>query len=150
MGIHKIGKTGEIDGSKAKIVIILSEFNAHIGEELLKTTVAELKNCGTKKIEIIRVPGALEIPLTAQKVIEKKSPDAVIALGVVIKGKTSHYENVCRESINGIMNVSLKTGTPIIQGILTVLNEKQAKERIILGKEYAQTALLIIKTFSSL
>jgi len=150
MSNHQIKNGKKVDGSKSKIVIILSEFNVHIGEELLKNTVEELKRCGTKKIEIIRVPGALEIPLTAQKVIEKKSPDAVIALGVIIKGETSHYEHVSRESINGLMTVSLLTGTPIIQGILTVLNEKQAKKRTILGKEYAQTALSIIKTFSSL
>ncbi|MBA4336827.1 6,7-dimethyl-8-ribityllumazine synthase [bacterium] len=150
MSKHQIKKGIGMDGSKAKIAIILSEFNIHIGEELLKNTVEELKRCGTKKIEIIRVPGALEIPLTAQKIIEKKSPDAVIALGVIIKGQTSHYEHVSRESINGLMTVSLLTGTPIIQGILTVLNEKQAKKRIVLGKEYAQTALSIIKTFSSL
>ena len=150
MSKHQIKKGIGMDGSKAKIAIILSEFNIHIGEELLKNTVEELKRCGTKKIEIIRVPGALEIPLTAQKIIEKKSPDAVIALGVIIKGQTSHYEHVSRESINGLMTVSLLTGTPIIQGILTVLNEKQAKKRTVLGKEYAQTALSIIKTFSSL
>lgn len=144
MSTHNITNRKDLDGSKAKIAVILSEFNSNIGEELLKNTISELEKHRTKNIEIIRVPGALEIPLTAQKIIEKKSPDAVIALGVIIKGETTHYEHVSRESINGLMNVSLKTGTPIVQGILTTLTEKQAKERTILGREYAQTALSLI------
>lgn len=150
MSKHKIKNREDLDGSKAYIVIILSEFNKKIGEELLKNTIKELEQLGTKDIEVIRVPGALEIPLTAKKVIEKKSPDAIIALGVVIKGKTAHFEHVSRESVHGIMDVSLETGTPIIQGILTTYDEKQAKNRTILGKEYAQAALSHIKLISSL
>ncbi|MCD6109266.1 6,7-dimethyl-8-ribityllumazine synthase [bacterium] len=149
MAIHNIRDRQDLNGEKCKIVIIFSEFNSQIGEELLKTTVRELKKHGVENLKTIRVPGALEIPLTAQKIIEKKSPDAVVALGVVIKGETSHYEHVSRESINGLMKVSLKTGVPIIQGILTTLTKTQAEKRIILGKEYAQSALSIIQTLSS-
>lgn len=150
MSNHNIKNREDLDGSNAKIVVILSEFNLHIGEELLQNTLDELKQLGTEDIEIIRVPGALEIPLTAKKVIEKKSPDAIIALGVVIKGETAHFEHVSRESINGLMKVSLETGTPITQGILTTFDEKQAKERIVLGKEYAQTAISLINKLSKL
>jgi len=150
MSIHNTKNRRNLDGSKSRIIVILSEFNNHIGENLLKNTLDELAKHETTDIEVIRVPGAMEIPLTAQKVINEKSPDAVIALGVVIKGETSHYEHVSRESINGLMTVSLKTNTPIIQGILTTLTEEQAKRREILGKEYAQSALSIIQTFSSL
>jgi 6,7-dimethyl-8-ribityllumazine synthase len=150
MSTHNIKNRDDLDGSNAKIAVILSEFNLHIGEKLLKNTLDELDRLGTKDVQVIRVPGALEIPLTAQKIIEKNSPDAVIALGVIIKGETAHFDHVSRESINGLMKVSLDKGVPIVQGILTTLDEKQAEERIILGKEYAQTAISLIQTFSSL
>ena len=150
MATHNIKNRDDLDGSNAKIAVVLSEFNLHIGEGLLQNTLDELKKLGTKDIQVVRVPGALEIPLTAQKIIERNSPDAIIALGVIIKGETTHFEHVSRESINGLMKISLDKDIPIIQGILTTLDEKQAKERMILGKEYAQTAISLIQTFSSL
>lgn len=150
MSKHHTNKNLSVDGSTLSIVIVASMFNKDIVSELLKTTVSELKTHNVNDIRILRVPGALEIPLTVQIAIKKYKPHAVIALGAVVKGETSHYEHVSRESIHGIMNVSLKTTTPVIQGILTTLNPEQARERIVLGKEYAQAALTMSSLTSSI
>ncbi|MBD3156202.1 6,7-dimethyl-8-ribityllumazine synthase [Candidatus Peregrinibacteria bacterium] len=150
MSKHCTKNTLSINGSKLSIVIVVSMFNKDIVSGLLKTTVSELKKHKVRNIQILRVPGALEIPLTVQMAIKKYKPNAVIALGAVIKGETSHYEHVSRESIHGIMNVSLQTNTPIIQGILTTLTLQQARERIVLGTEYAQAALTMSSLTSSI
>lgn len=128
-----------------KIVILLPYFNEEYGLKLYKNTEATLKKHGVKNIKLIRVAGALELPLAAQKTIKKDRPNAVIALGVVLKGETSHYELVCSETFRGLMDVQLKLETPIIFGILTCKTEKQVKERLNRGKEFAEAVLLTIK-----
>jgi 6,7-dimethyl-8-ribityllumazine synthase len=141
MSKHQTNKNLLVDGSNLSITIVASMFNESIVSKLLKTTVSELNKHNVGNVTILRVPGALEIPLIVKMVIKKNHPNAVIALGAIIKGETSHYEHVSRESTRGIMDVSLQTDTPVIQGILTTLTEKQAQERTALGKEYAQAAL---------
>src|SRR3989339_806435 len=91
-----------------KIVILLPYFNEEYGLKLYKNTEQTLKKRGVKNIKLIRVAGALELPFAAQKIIKKDKPDAVIALGVVLKGETSHYELVCSETFRGLMDVQLK------------------------------------------
>lgn len=125
-----------------KIVILLPYFNEEYGLKLYKNTEAALKKHGVKNIKLIRVAGALELPFAAQKIIKKDQPNAVIALGVVLKGETSHYELVCRETFRGLMDVQLKLETPIIFGVLTCKTEKQVKERLQQGKSYAKAAIL--------
>jgi 6,7-dimethyl-8-ribityllumazine synthase len=137
-------------GKNVKIGIVFSEFNKKIGEELLNETLKELKKCKVKNIEIFTVPGALEIPVVCKKIIKKRKYDAIIALGVVIKGETTHFKHVSSESIKGIIQISIQYETPIICGILTVLNEKQAIKRVSRGKEYAQSALHIINTLKNI
>ncbi len=139
----------KINGEKLKIAIVLPYFNDEIGLELLNNAKEELlKNKVKKKnIHIIRVEGALEIPFACQKIIKKLKPDAVIALGVVIRGKTSHYSLVTENTYQGIMKVQLDTLTPISFGILTCENEKQAKHRaskkgLNKGKQAAMAALI--------
>jgi len=136
------------DGKGLKISIILSRFNDSLGNTLLENTLVRLKelNVAEENIELTKVPGALELPLTAKLIATKKNPDAIIALGIVVKGETSHYEHVCNESHRGLMNVSLETETPVIFGVITALNEQQAidrveKNKMNKGKEYAETAI---------
>ena len=121
--------TGNLDGSKLKIGIIVSRFNELVSKNLLDGAMDCLKRHGTKEtnIEVIWVPGAFEIPLIAKKVA--KDYDAVICLGAIIRGATPHFEYVAAEAAKGVANVSLETGTPVIFGILTTDNVEQALER---------------------
>lgn len=120
-----------IDGSELKIVIILPYFNEIIGLELFENAKEELlrNNVRPENIELIRVDGALEIPFACQKIAEILKPDAIIALGAIIRGETSHYDMVTAITYKGIMDTQLKTNTPIIFGVLTCENTEQAKKR---------------------
>ncbi|MBD3341676.1 MAG: 6,7-dimethyl-8-ribityllumazine synthase [Candidatus Lokiarchaeota archaeon] len=143
MEIEKINSV-RIDGKNLKIAIVLPYFNENIGLELLKNAKDELlkNNVREKNIDIVRVYGALEIPLACQKIINSKKPDAIITLGVIIKGETTHYDLVCENTFKGIMKVQLETGIAISFGFLTCKNEKQARERINKGRQAAQSALI--------
>lgn len=136
-------------GENLKIAILLPYFNEKIGLELYQNTLDTLlsRKVKGKNIRLVRVAGALELPFAAQKVIKKLKPDSVIALGVIIKGETSHYTQVCNETFRGLMNIQLKLETPIVFGILTCETEFQAKRRasktgLNKGKSYAETALI--------
>jgi len=137
-------------GKGMRIAIIFSEFNYDIGSKILAKTVNELKKNNVKDIKIFSVPGSLEIPVTARKIIKKKKFDVIIAIGVVIKGETSHFEHVSRESINGIQKLATEYGMPIITGILTVLTKKQAIDRIDNGISYARSAIHIYNTLKNI
>ncbi|MFA5829098.1 MAG: 6,7-dimethyl-8-ribityllumazine synthase [Candidatus Gracilibacteria bacterium] len=138
----------KLNGKPFKIAIILARYNDDLGSELLENTTATLLKNGViaKNIDVIRVPGALEIPLAAQMIAQNKSHQAIIALGIVIKGETAHFEHVSQQSHNGLMQVSLEQKIPVIFGILTVNNLKQATDRISKtklnkGQEYAEAAI---------
>lgn len=122
----------QIDGTKLKISIILPYFNEKMGMELLANTEEELMRNGVKAehIDTIRVAGALEIPFAAQKIAETVKPDAIIALGIVIRGETTHYDHVVETTHQGLMKVQLDSKTPIAFGILACENQKQAQERV--------------------
>ena len=114
-----------------KYAIIVGRFNEFIGSKLLSGAIDALKRHGVKEeeIEIAWVPGAFEIPLVAKKFALSKKYDAVICLGAVIRGATSHFEYVAGEVAKGIAQASLETGLPIIFGVLTTENLEQAIER---------------------
>jgi 6,7-dimethyl-8-ribityllumazine synthase len=120
---------GNLDAGKLKFAIIVSRFNELISKGLLGGAEDCLKRHGAKEanVDIVWVPGAFEIPLIAKKIA--KSYDAVICLGAVIRGATSHYEYVASEVSKGIAKVSLDTGVPVIFGVLTTDNLEQALER---------------------
>ncbi len=114
-----------------KFCIILARFNDFIGAKLLSGAIDELKRHGVKEdnIEIVRVPGAFEIPVIAQKAAQSKKYSAVITLGAVIKGATPHFDYVSNEVAKGVAQVSLNTGIPVTFGVLTTDNIEQAIER---------------------
>lgn len=122
---------GQFVAGNEKYCIILSRFNDFIGSKLLDGAIDELKRHGVAddNIDVVRVPGAFEIPLTAQKFAQTGKYVAVITLGAVIKGATSHYDYVCAEVSKGVAQVSLQTGVPVIFGVLTTDNIEQAIER---------------------
>lgn len=114
-----------------KFCIILSRFNDFIGSKLLSGAVDELKRHGVAadNIDIVKVPGAFEIPLTALKCAKTKKYCAVITLGAVIKGSTPHFDYVSAEVSKGVAQVSLQTEVPVIFGVLTTDSIEQAIER---------------------
>lgn len=114
-----------------KFCIILARFNDFIGAKLLSGAIDELKRHGVKEdnIEVVRVPGAFEIPVIAQKAAQSKKYSAVITLGAVIKGATPHFDYVSNEVAKGVAQVSLNTGIPVTFGVLTTDNIEQAIER---------------------
>ena len=117
--------------SKDKFCIIVSRFNDFIGAKLLAGAVDELKRHGVAEnnIDVVKVPGAFEIPVVAQKCASSKKYDAVITLGAVIKGSTPHFDYVSAEVSKGVAQVSLQTGVPVVFGVLTTDNIEQAIER---------------------
>ena len=119
----------KLDGSKLKIAVIQAKFNEKITDNLFSRCLSALKDNNVKKnnIKVLKIPGAFELPLIAKKLASKV--DVVICLGAVIRGGTPHFDYVCAESARGIMNVSLRTEKPIIYGVITCDNLKQAIER---------------------
>ncbi len=117
--------------SEDKFCVIISRFNDFIGSKLLDGAIDELKRHGVNpdNIDVVKVPGAFEIPVTAQKCAVSKKYCAVITLGVVIKGSTPHFDYVSAEVSKGVAQVSLQTGIPVVFGVLTTDNIEQAIER---------------------
>ena len=122
---------GMLTVSNEKFCIIVARFNEFIGSKLLSGAIDELKRHGAKdeNIDIIWCPGAFEIPLIAKKAAKTGKYNAIITLGAVIKGSTSHYDYVCAEVSKGVASVSLETSIPVIFGVLTCDNIEQAIER---------------------
>jgi len=122
----------DLDGSGLRIGIVVSRFNAEVGEGLLAACTAALAKHGVRAtdIRIVTVPGALEAPLALQKMAHTGKFDALIALGAVIRGETYHFEIVANESASGITTVALDTGVPVANGILTTEDEDQAAARV--------------------
>lgn len=113
------------------VAIVVARFNELITERLLEGATAAFKRAGgdESRLEIARVPGAFELPIAAQKLAQSGRFVAVICLGCVIRGATTHYDYVCAQTASGILNVGLQTGVPTIFGVLTTENLEQAFER---------------------
>ena len=126
-------KTG-ILSKDACVVVVKTEWNAAIVDELEKGCIGKLKELGAKKIISLTVPGAVEIPFAIknywQHQKKKKAADAFIALGCVIRGGTPHFEYVCKLVTEGIGQLNLLLDVPTIFGVLTVDSEEQARERV--------------------
>ena len=122
---------GKLVSQNIKIGIVAARFNEFIVSKLLSGALDALTRHDIKEddIEIAMVPGAFEIPLIASKMAKSGKYDAVICLGAVIRGSTSHYELVCSEVSKGIAAVSLQTDIPVMFGVITTENIEQAIER---------------------
>ncbi|MEK5185228.1 6,7-dimethyl-8-ribityllumazine synthase [Solibacillus sp. FSL R5-0691] len=128
-----MGKTFEAQlvGTDLKIGIVVGRFNEFINDKLLSGAIDGLKRHGVDEanIDTAWVPGAFEVPFVAKKMAETYNYDAVIGLGTVIRGSTTHYDYVCNEAAKGIAKAGLDTGVPVIFGIVTTENIEQAIER---------------------
>ena len=122
---------GGLHGDGCKIGIIVARFNSFISEKLLEGAIDTLVRSGVKgeDIEVARVPGAFEIPLIAQKMARSGRYDALICLGVVIRGATPHFDFVANEVAKGSAQVMLDAGIPVLFGVLTTETIEQAIER---------------------
>lgn len=122
---------GNLIGSGLKIAVVVGRFNEFITSKLLGGAQDALLRHGVEEsdIDIIWVPGAFEIPLISKKLADTKKYDAIITLGTVIRGATTHYDYVCNEVAKGVASISLQTGIPVIFGVLTTENIEQAIER---------------------
>ena len=122
---------GKLTSNNIKIGIVASRFNEFITSKLISGAMDGLirHDVPEDSIHLAWVPGAFEIPLVASKMAKSGKYDAVICLGAVIRGATSHYDYVCNEVSKGIAAVSLETGIPVLFGILTTENIEQAIER---------------------
>ncbi len=125
-------KTGEAkDASKLRIGIVVARFNGDVTEPMLEGALDTLFDwkVDAKKVSVLRVPGAFEIPLGCARLIKTKRFDALIAIGCVIKGETKHDEYIAHAVANGLTNLMLETGTPIGFGVITPNSLAQAKKR---------------------
>lgn len=142
---------GEFSASAGKYALIVSRWNSFVVESLKEGALDTLRRHGIKddQIAIYYAPGAFEFPLVAQKIAAKKSYDAIIALGAVIRGGTPHFDYVAGECTKGLAQVSLQYGVPVTFGVLTVDSIEQAIERSGTkagnkGVEAASTALEMV------
>jgi len=135
-----------INGDGRRVAIVLSRFNAEVGEKLLAGALRALQEAGVaeRDIMVLSVPGALETPLVLQRLAQSGDYDALVALGAVIRGETYHFDLVANESAAGVASVQLEFGIPIGNGILTTDTDEQAMTRADLkGFQAAQAALEI-------
>lgn len=148
---------GMLTGKDRKFAIVVSRFNDFITSKLVDGALDCLLRHEVKDddITLVKVPGAFEIPLAAQKLAESGKYDGVICLGAVIRGATTHYDYVCNEVSKGIAKITLDTGLPVGFGIVTTENIEQAIERAGTksgnkGYDTAMSVLEMVDLFSTM
>jgi 6,7-dimethyl-8-ribityllumazine synthase len=138
----------------ARFVLVASRFNDFIVDSLVKGAVECLRAHGAQDadMEIVRVPGAFEMPVVVDRVAGSRRPDGIIALGAVIRGGTPHFDYVAGECVRGISAAALKHGIPVGFGVLTVDTIEQAIERAgtKAGNKGEEAAMAVIETVSLL
>ena len=135
----------KIDGKGLKVGLVVSRFNESITKTLLQVALAKLKESGVKDTKSFWVPRAVEIPYMLDKLAASKKYDCLVALGVVIRGGTPHFDYICKMASHGILRVSLDYHMPIGFGLLTLANESQAKARIQVAASAVLAALELAK-----
>ena len=147
----------DLKGAGLRVGIVWSRFNEEIVQQLLTSCDKQLVELGVdaSAIDVVSVPGALEIPLVLQSLaLERRGfgrrYDALIALGAVIRGETYHFDVVSNESARGILDVQLESGVPVANGIITTENEEQARARISKGAEAARVAVEMANTMKAI
>ncbi|MGH3737035.1 MAG: 6,7-dimethyl-8-ribityllumazine synthase [Micromonosporaceae bacterium] len=116
-----------VDAAGLRLGVVATRWHAQLTEQLLDRALAAAKACGVTDVVTARVAGAVELPVVAQALA--RGCDAVVALGVVIRGDTAHFEYVCQSVTDGLTRVSLDQATPVAHGVLTVDTEEQARAR---------------------
>ncbi|MCL1984892.1 MAG: 6,7-dimethyl-8-ribityllumazine synthase [Betaproteobacteria bacterium] len=141
---------GKLDGKGLRVTIVAARFNDFIVERLIGGAVDYLARhgCDEKNIDLVRVPGAFEMPLVCKRLAARKNCDGIVAVGAVIRGSTPHFEFVANEAIKGIAQVCLESGIPIGFGLLTTDTLEQAIERAgsKAGNKGAEAAAAMLET----
>jgi 6,7-dimethyl-8-ribityllumazine synthase len=145
---------GRSDGAGLRIGLVAARFNDLIVDRLLEGALMALRSHGVADddLVVVRVPGAVEVPLLAQALADRDDVDAVVALGCVIRGSTSHYDYVCQMVASGVNRVMLDTSKPVIFGVLTTETLEQAFDRAggKLGNKGAEAAVAAIQSATAL
>lgn len=143
-----VAHTGELDASGLRFAIVVARFNHDITSALLDGATRALSDAGAADddVSVWWVPGAFELPVVAKRLAESGRADAVICLGAVIRGETAHFDFVAGGATQGIVDVAVRTGVPVVFGVLTVDTMQQALDRIggregHKGEEAAHTAI---------
>jgi 6,7-dimethyl-8-ribityllumazine synthase len=147
-------ETPRVEG--ARVAVVAAQWHPKVTDALVAGAVRALDESGITDYSVIRVPGSFELPVTALHAA-KSGYDAVVALGVVIRGDTPHFEYVCQAATNGLMEVGMTTGVPVGFGLLTCDNDPQALDRAGLpdsredkGYESTQAALVTLAAIKNL
>ncbi len=136
-----------LDGSPFTVGVVAARYNARLVEALLTQVTGRLRAAGVKEKRLVveRVPGSNELPSAVQLLLRRRKCDVVVALGVIVRGGTLHYELVAQAATDGLLRVSLDAGVPVITGVVVAENLAQAEERCLgkidRGAEFAQAAL---------
>ena len=140
---------GDLIVRDLRFALVVSRFNDFVVEPLLRGAVDALRRHGAaeKQIEIVRVPGAFDIPVVARKLVQSRRYEALIALGAVIRGQTPHFDYVAGECAGGIARIALESGVPVAFGVLTTDTVEQAVDRAggKAGNKGADCALVAIE-----
>jgi len=123
--------SGELLARGMEVVLLVSRFNSFLTEQLVKGAVDAFVRMGgdEKDLTLVRVPGAYELPLVAKKLASKKGTDAVVALGAVVQGATAHADLINETTARAFSQISLETGVPVLDGVVSAENLEQAVER---------------------
>jgi 6,7-dimethyl-8-ribityllumazine synthase len=146
----------------ARFAIVASKYNARYVNGMLRAAKAELTSAGARMVEVVRVPGAYEVPITAAAIARRRSsthpsgaPEAIICLGVILRGETVHAAHIGEAVSRALMEIQLRWSVPVVHEVLLLENEQQAKVRCLgkthnRGAEAAQTALAMAELFRTL
>ena len=136
-----------LDGAALTVAVAAARYNERYVDALLRQVTDRLRAAGVRerRITVVRVPGSNELPSAVQRLCARRRPDVCIALGVIIRGATLHYELVAQAASQGLMRVALDARVPVINGVIVAETERQARARclgpIARGAEFAQAAL---------
>ena len=143
-------------GIKRRFVIVASQYNPQYVQGLVDHAVKELRNLiPNAQVDLHQVPGAFEIPIVVREITRNKRADAVLALGVILKGKTEHAANISQAVTEALQRIAVDDGIPVIHGVLSLTSETQARERCLeeemnRGTEAARTAAHMVNIFADL
>lgn len=130
-------RRGAVDATGLRVAVVVARFNADITDRLLRGSLEALREHGANDddVQVIRVPGAWELPQTAARAVEANRFDAIVALGCVIRGETPHFGFVCEEATLGLGAVARASGIPVVFGVLTTDDAIQARARAGEGQD---------------
>jgi 6,7-dimethyl-8-ribityllumazine synthase len=151
----KTVKRKSFRANQASFAIVASQYNAGYVDAMLRAATAELKKARAKSVQVIRVPGAYEIPVVAARLAREGSVSAIVCLGVILRGETAHAAHIGEAVSQALMQIQLRYEVPVIHEVLLLDNEEQARVRCLgrkhnRGAEAAQTALAMAQVIEKL